>query len=352
MAVEGRFYLPGQAGSSRVQLSCREGICRVESENGVLAEESLSRLVVSDRLGNTPRQIRFPDHSMFETTSNDGIDEMLRENRLGRFPSLLHSLESRMRYILPLALLAALAIWFLYAWGIPRVAHTAAYSLPAEKIGIIGEQTMKALDHSMLKPSALSEDEQRNIRTRFEKLAAEVGSGFHYRLYFRRMKGDEANAFALPDGTIVLLDGLVKLAEHPWEIDSVLLHEIGHVEERHALQMSFQDTALTLLVSLMLGDALSVGEAVSSLPLLLIENQYSQAFEQSADDFASNYMLRHQVDTKYFLTMLEKLEASYEQGNRKSDTEKKSTSVWDYFSTHPTTALRVKRLQERKIRNP
>ncbi len=340
MGIEGRFYLPGQASSQNVELLCREGVLSIYEGEKLLVEMSLGDVAISARLGNTPRQLRFDDGSMFETEQNDAVDEILKQHRTGRGNNLLHTLESRKRFILPLLIAAGIAGWVVYVWGIPLVAKSVAYSLPPDKIGLIGEQTIKAMDRSFLEPSGLSEERQQKIRQRFERLTAEVGSGFHYRLYFRQIKGETANAFALPDGTIVLLDSLVVLADHPWEVDGVLLHEIAHVEQRHALQMSFQDTILTLVVSLMLGDAVSVGDAVASLPVLLIENRYSQDFEQSADDFAVEYMVCNGVNPEYFAAMLIKLGSS-EEGEA-SETE---ASILDYLSTHPTIASRVSRIR-------
>jgi len=360
MSVEGRFSLPGQAASRSAQLSCHEGLLSIhvtdghgadESSDGLLAQVHLDDLFISARLGNTPRQIRLEDGSLFETSNNDAIDELLKWHRRSRGDGLLHTLESRKRFILPLLLVAVLAGWVIYVWGIPLAAKSVAYALPADKIGLIGEQTIQAMDRTLLKPSQLSEARQRAIRQRFDRLTSEVGSGFRYRLLFRQMRGDPANAFALPDGTIVLLDGLVKLSEDPWEVDGVLLHEVAHVEQRHALQMSFQDTILTLMVSLMLGDAVSTGQAVASLPVLLIENNYSQAFEKDADDFAAQYMIQNRADPNHFATMLEKLEAADLDGKSETVAADEESSLWDYFSTHPTTASRVSRIRAFKTLN-
>lgn len=47
-----------------------------------------------------------------------------------------------------------------------------------------------------------------------------------------------ANAFALPDGTLVVTDELVELAgDNDDEVLAVLAHELGHIHERHGLRL-------------------------------------------------------------------------------------------------------------------
>ena len=84
-----------------------------------------------------------------------------------------------------------------------------------------------------------------------------------------------ANAFALPNGTIVVTDDLVKLAEHDDELVAVLAHEIGHVVSRHALRRVLQDSGVMLLVAGITGDIVSISSLAAALPTLLIEAKYS-----------------------------------------------------------------------------
>jgi len=352
MRIEGFYYPAGHSKKSAAVLICEDGRCTLSDDQKVLFKAHITDFRISDRLGDMPRQMRFLDGELFETEANDQVDALLRSNRHHGFSALLHRLESKAAYILPLLLVAGLSLWFLYAWGLPKAARVIAFSLPASELNLIGDHTLETLDRLALKPSQLSEQRKQGIRARFTGLTDEIGSGFVYRLHFRRLPENAADAFALPDGSIVVMDGLVELSEEPWEIDSILLHEIAHVEERHGLQSVFQDTLLTLMVSVMLGDAVSTAQAAASLPILLMERKYSQNFEQQADDYASDYMLTHQVDTVHFSNILERLEASYatEDDKTKMTEEREPESSWDYFSTHPRTKDRLLRIREKMIR--
>ena len=61
-----------------------------------------------------------------------------------------------------------------------------------------------------------------------------------YVLEFRKSPAVGPNAFALPGGTVVLLDELVAAAAHDDEIAAVLAHEIGHLHGRHTMRHVLQ----------------------------------------------------------------------------------------------------------------
>lgn len=353
MYIQGFYYLKNASKKHAAEFQCDDAVCSVSIDQGIVNTAPVVELKVSDRIGSTPRQIRFEDGSMFETNANDEVDVLLQIHQNLRLPKLLHTLESKGTFIPLLLILAAFTGWGTYVWGLPKAAQVIAFSLPASELGIIGDHTLQALDKTYLQPSQLAQEIQTKIQFRFQNLTSKIGSGFNYRLHFRRLPNNMPNAFALPDGSIVLMDGLVELADHPWEVDSVLLHEIAHVEQRHGLQMAFQDTLITLMFSLMLGDTVSTGDAVLSLPILLVENKYSQNFEQSSDDFASDYMLKNNVNNHYFAIILGKLaQAGNNTNTDNNKQENTEDSIWNNFSSHPQMEKRILRIEEKVIRKP
>lgn len=52
------------------------------------------------------------------------------------------------------------------------------------------------------------------------------------------------NAFALSDGTVIVLDSLVEMATTPAELDSILLHEVGHVYHQHVMESVVQSALI------------------------------------------------------------------------------------------------------------
>ncbi len=63
------------------------------------------------------------------------------------------------------------------------------------------------------------------------------------------------NAFALPGGTAVMTDEMVKLADgHEDMVAGVLAHEAAHVQHRHGMRMLVQATLLGTVTSIAFGD--------------------------------------------------------------------------------------------------
>jgi len=64
------------------------------------------------------------------------------------------------------------------------------------------------------------------------------------------------------------------MAEKPEELDAILLHEIGHVVNRHGMRQVIQLSALTILLILVVGDVGAVEEWTLALPGFLLESNY------------------------------------------------------------------------------
>ena len=126
---------------------------------------------------------------------------------------------------------------------------------------------------------------------------------FTYRLEFRKSPVIGPNAFALPSGTVVMTDELVNLSVDDRELDGILLHEIGHVKERHALRSVIQNAGVFLLIASLSGDLSQISSAAASLPTVLVHSEYSRTFEREADRFAALYSRTHgaagQADAGY-----------------------------------------------------
>lgn len=288
-------------------------------------------LNISDRIGNIPRAITFPDGARFETADNDAIDRALAAFDRAKTTRLIHLLETRGRYIV-VALVAVVAFsWAFVQFGIPAMAKYAAFALPAETNAAIGKGVLDLLDRAMLKPSTLDTETQSRFTEHFARMAQEQPPGFDYRLHFRDAGKLGANAFALPSGAIVVTDALVRLAEHDEEVLAVLAHEFGHVANRHGMRRMLQDSAIGLLIVAITGDVSSTSTIIAALPTLLVEAQYSQAFEREADRHALAYMQRHRLDPIHFVTLMERLEK--EKGGPRG--------ALTYISSHPPTEERV-----------
>jgi Zn-dependent protease with chaperone function len=200
----------------------------------------------------------------------------------GRSDTWVVRVQQSWRWVL-VALLGLVALLVLLEdRGIPWAAGAIVAATPQRVDSAVGEVTLEALDRDLLKPSGLAAGEQARLRAAFESALATLPRGTvpAHRLVFRSLPTGP-NAFALPGGTIVLGDELVRLVDgDPDVIVGVLGHELGHLRHRDGMRMVVQAAALGLLASLVLGDVSSV---VAAAPVILAQARYSRAAERAAD---------------------------------------------------------------------
>lgn len=265
--------------------------------------ETLTSLRLSPRLGRTPRLLRFDDGAHCEVRDHDGLEAMLREASRGGW---LHRAENNWR-MMALAVVAICACGVaLVKWGIPAGAQLIAQAMPNSLMQALSDQTMRLLDAHVLKPSQLDPTRVADLNGMLEALRAPDGTQAAYRIEFRRSPTLGPNAFALPDGTIVLLDELVKLADNDEQLAAVVGHELGHVHYRHGLRLLAQNSAIGVLAAWWLGD---VSTLLAAAPTILMQASYSRAFESEADRYSAELMRVNGIAPKRLAEVLRKLEA-------------------------------------------
>ena len=326
-----------------------------------------SDLNISSRIGNTARYINFPDGAQFESIENDAIDIMVKKLSTGTNNTLAYKLESAKTFVLLTVVSVILFAWIFIQFGIPALSKQISEMLPEEASHHLGQGVLEVMDKSWFEPSQLSKVRQDELSTLFKSLTKNISGSENYNLVFRLGGKIGANAFALPNGTIVFTDELIELSENNLELGSIMLHEIGHLQSRHSLRATIQQFSLAMFAMVITGDVSTSSSIVTAIPLMLVESGFSQEMETEADSFAFNYMRKHEVDTNYFATMMQKLEASYlpayqeckKKEKKNSDTEcinqaltlsKENTSsenIMSYFSTHPSSEQRIDRFKTR-----
>lgn len=294
----------------------------------------LADVKFSSRLGNTPRVLTLPNGGTCHIADNDLIDAFLSQHKTARAASVIHLLESRVVYVLAALLFTAIFSWGMVVYGIPELAAKIAYHLPESVDLALGKGTLNTLDKVAFEPSQLDEKTQARLQKRFAEMKNHIPNSASYRLEFRSSEKIGANAFALPSGIIVVMDGLVKISKNDDEIVAVLAHEIGHLVHRHAIRMAMQNSAVALLIAGITGDPISTSSLIAAMPTVLINSKYSREFETEADDYAYQYMVNNHMDTRAFANILERITGSDKQ-----------TGFESYLSSHPGTDQRVRRFR-------
>lgn len=268
-----------------------EGIVQARDADGKpLAATPGPKIEFSDRIGGIVRRLTFLDGSVFETPDNDGVDAMLKA--LKRRPGVVHELE-RFRPRLALFVIAVVALSFaIYRYAVPLLVEAAVLLTPPVVPKLLSQSVMISLDQTVLEPTKLSTEDQTAIAAEFGRLAeiAPRGAG-GYVLNFRGGGAVGPNAFALPDGTLVLTDELVALAGSDREaVLGVLAHEIGHVEREHALRRIYRAAGVAGLIMMIGGDIGSGAQDVLVQGAALMSLSYSRDQERDADRYAVQLM--------------------------------------------------------------
>lgn len=323
---------------------------------GVKQSHRLSRLRVSERLDHAPRILYLPDGSRLHISDRQ-VDKLLAANGY-REPRVVRWQRNWLMSLLALVTVLALLLSG-YQWGLPWAADFAARHLPASLEQKIGEGQLELIDSQFMSPSKLDPVVQARLQRLFGQMKQPRGEKTPYRLEFRRSHIGP-NAFALPNGVIILTDELVSLADSDEAVLGVLGHELGHLQHRHSLRRLLQALGVGVLVNLWVGDVSSV---LASVPVLLLDQKYSRDFERESDQYAIDMMQANGLPLTPMAVLFEKMgkasardEGEHRHGDQRAERQRGRGAEEDeeaaedeaepleYFSSHPSDAERIARL--------
>lgn len=294
---------------------------------------------ISERLGDAPRILRFADGAFCEVREHAGLEQAL--GQVGHRLRWAEQLERSWRIaVVSFAATVAIAV-AAYIWLLPRAADLVARELSPALAVRITDSALAALDQHLMQPSLLSSERREHLRARFRLMLQAAGAeqaATPPRLEFRSSPAIGANAFALPDGRIVLLDQLVRLAANDDEILGVLAHEAGHVYYRHAMRNLLQGSFVAMVMTAWFGD---VSSLMGALPTALLQARYSREFERQADDYAARSMRAGGLSPARLADLLERLAAQRDKAGGHS-------IAAGYLSSHPPTVERIRRLRNNR----
>lgn len=146
---------------------------------------------------------------------------------------------------------------------------------------------------------------------------------------FQVVDDRSVNAFATMGGFVYLNRGLLLLADNEAELASVIAHEIGHIEGRHAVEQMRK----TAIASGLVGAAgLDRNVAANIGVELAFRRPNSRKDEFEADSFGLTTIRRAGYSQSAMVSFMSKL--------------LRDGSVPTFLSTHPATSERIARLQQ------
>ena len=144
--------------------------------------------------------------------------------------------------------------------------------------------------------------------------------GYDYRIQI--IKDDAVNAFAVPGGNLYFNTGLLDIIEDEAELESVMVHEIAHVERRHGLRefkktqknRMVKDVAVLLTAAAAIATenqnmmiAANAVNLIGEFAIEILSKGYSRENEQESDIMAQIYFDNHNKDKKMMISLLDKL---------------------------------------------
>ncbi len=313
-----------------VRVRVADGLLHVEGD-AVATAFPLGAVQLEPRLGDLPRRLDLPNGASCLVPAP--FELPTRADAPARMERWVNEMEVRWTPAILAAVAVLALLWGGIVYGVPAAARIVAERMNPAVERQMGQQALATLDRIALNDSALAEARRQVLSARFAQLVAAASSAApaaSYTLQFRSSPAIGPNAFALPGGTVVLLDELVATAVHDDEIAAVLAHEIGHLRERHTMRHVLQTSVAGVLVAAVVGDVLSATSYAAALPAFLLEARYSRAFEFEADRVGFTILDRVGIDRAHFVRFLTRME------------QKGGSSVPGFLSTHPRVDERTR----------
>jgi Zn-dependent protease with chaperone function len=291
---------------------------------------------VDERLGRAPRRLRFRDGAFCEVRDLDALDTLLSST--AHRDGWVDRMQRHLQFVL-FSIVACVALAFAaYKWGLPWAAAKGAHHLPPAIGKTLSAHTLNFLDGKILMPSKIAEERQQSLSTKFHALRLPEGGTPDSELLFRSSPQLGANAFTLPDGTIIVLDELLTSIGDDSEMMAVFAHELGHAHGRHGLQLLLQSSAVGAFWTLYIGD---ISNLLAAAPAAILQAKYSQELEEQADDYGAALLIHNDMSPALLADVLKKLAASHS-----------GSSNGGYLSSHPSTDERMRHLRQLAASRP
>jgi Zn-dependent protease with chaperone function len=254
----------------------------------------------------------------------------------------------------PGALGALVLVVALLAWaaldGLPAAADRIAQALPVSLDVTFGQGALKGLEaQHVVSETRLSDQRVAELEEALHALLP-AQSRRPVRLLVRASDALGPNALALPDGTIVLTDAMVRLilgkgsdfdAARRAQLAGVLAHELGHLERRHSMRAMVRGSLATALSAALFGDFSAVA---AGAPALALGMRYSRDMESEADADALALLRRRALSPAPLADLFDALDRTPQAEARRRLPRWLAAGI-DFTASHPPNAERAARLR-------
>jgi len=232
-------------------------------------------------------------------------------------------------------LLALLIIGFClgtYFYLIPFVAESAVSILPLSFDKKVGDM---AFEQAMT-----GEEIDSAASVTMNEYLKKMMPGESHKYHLNVVKSEELNAFALPNGEIVIYSKMLRHIKTDDELSGLLSHEISHVTNRHSMRLLCKSLSGYLLLSVMLND-------VNGLMTIILDNahnlqqlSFSRHYEEEADLSGLKILEQYNINPKGMIDLFEILQ------------KENTINVPGFLSTHPVTSDRITYIKQHISKHP
>lgn len=153
-------------------------------------------------------------------------------------------------------------------------------------------------------------------------------------LHFYVIESDMVNAFALPDGTIIIFSGIIDKMEDYSELAGLIAHETAHINNRHSIKMLCRNLSGYIFISAVLSDVNGImaiiGDNIHNLQYL----SYSRKFENEADTEGLSILISNNINPQGMTNLFKRLQSNSE------------FEIPEIISTHPHTNDRIEYISD------
>ncbi|PKF56626.1 peptidase [Alteromonadales bacterium alter-6D02] len=323
--IQGTYYYPASSKAEQAELLVKEGVAQLFLVEKQL-DYSASSLKISSSIPGVAQEVVFEDGGKFVAADSKA--------RIHAKPSMLERLESHKPLIAFSIVGVPLLLWFCFAVVMPRMAAASVVLVPDAVSETMGEQAFDIIEELMLKPSELAQERQQQVKQQWQSALTSLNlSPEKFVLHVYRSDYFGANAFALPNGTVVITDDLLnRLEDNPDAVLAILLHEIGHVQQQHSLRLIAQSVSNAIVLAMIFGDIDGIGEIIIGSGSTLVQNAFSRDMEREADNYALEQLVALGKPTTAFADAMSSFSELKKQSN---------ADVLQYLSTHPEIQERI-----------
>lgn len=302
---------------------------------------------LAERFDNAPAVLHFSDGARCETSPAVHA-ELARA--LGYRETLAVRWQARWQGALAALVLLAAIIAATAFWGVPAAGEMIAARLPASADAAMGKTMLTGLlRQGVVSPTRFSDERIEEILRIMDTVRpAHPRVPIRLRLYQSNQLGP--NALALPDGTIILTDEMVRIILDKRrvfddyttaQLAGVLAHEVGHIEQRHGARVIARTSLGTALSASLFGDFSALAAGV---PAVLSTMSYKREMETEADEYAMKALRSHGMPLEPLADLFVTLESTPEAEAARFLPRWLSKSV-AYAASHPPTSQRIERLR-------